>query len=118
MTYGQPPTLARRLLGLLAGWLCCLFLVATAEGLIRQVPLPFPQAWVTPASAFLAALAGGYLCAFIAKDRTMPRVLIVIVLVSGLVYGMSPAAGADAKPSLLAILGAAGVYLGALMRDG
>src|SRR5690348_15071352 len=72
---GQPQTLARRLLGLLAGWVCCVSLVATVEGYLRQAPLPVPSAWVTPGAALLAAMAGGYLCAFIAKDRTMPRVL-------------------------------------------
>lgn len=115
---GQPQTLARRLLGLLAGWVCCVSLVATVEGYLRQAPLPVPSAWVTPGAALLAAMAGGYLCAFIAKDRTMPRVLIAIVLISGLAYGASPVAGADAKPLLLAILGAVGVYLGAWLRDG
>lgn len=111
-------TLIRRLLGLVAGWLCCVALVATAEGLIRQAPMPVPAAWITPLAAFVAAMAGGYLCALIATDRTMPRILIAIVLISGLAYGSSPVAGEGAKPVLLAILGAAGVYLGAWMRDG
>ena len=116
--YAPPQTLARRILGLLAGWFCCLSLVATAEGIIRQASIPVPVAWTTPCAALLAAMAGGYLCAFIAKDRVMPRVLIAIVLISGLAYGASPVAGADAEPVLLAILGAAGVYLGAWLRDG
>ncbi|HTL98058.1 MAG TPA: hypothetical protein VL181_04570 [Holophagaceae bacterium] len=116
--HGQPQTIARRLLGLLAGWLCCVSLVATVEGFLRQAPMPVPTAWITPGAALLAAMAGGYLCAFISKDRTMPKVLIAAVLISGLAYGASPAAGADAKPLLLAIMGAVGVYLGAWLRDG
>lgn len=116
--YGQTQPLARRLLGLLAGWICCVALVATAEGLIRQAPLPVPAAWVTPGAVFLAALAGGYLCALIAKERVMPRVLIAIILISGLAYGVSPANGSGASPVVMALLGAAGVYFGAWLRDG
>lgn len=111
-------TLLRRFLGLVAGWLCCVTLVATAEGLIRQAPMPVPAGWITPIAAFAAAAAGGYLCALIATDRTTPRILIAIVLITGLAYGASPVAGEGAKPVLLAILGAAGVYIGAWMRDG
>ena len=117
--YGQQPqTLARRILGLLAGWACCILLVATVEGYLRQSPVPVPKAWVTPGAALIAAMAGGYLCALIAKDRTMPRILIAVVLISGLAYGASPANGSGASPVLLAIMGAVGIYLGAWMRDG
>jgi hypothetical protein len=108
----------RRLAGLLAGWVCCVFLVATAEGLIRQSPVVLPAAWISLGAAFLAALAGGYLCALIARDRTTPRILIAVVLFSGLAYGVSPAAAPGSEPVLLAILGATGVYLGAWMKDG
>ena len=118
MTAHAQQTLLRRLLGLLAGWVCCVTLVATAEGLIRKAPLPVPSGWITPLAAFAAAAAGGYLCALISTDRTMPRILIAIVLITGLAYGASPAAGEGAKPLLLAMLGAAGVYMGAWMRDG
>ena len=116
--YPQTRSLALRLLGLFTGWICCVSLVATVEGYLRQAPVPVPKAWLTPGAALLAAMAGGYLCALIAKDRTMPRVLIAVVLISGLAYGASPANGTGASPVLLAILGAAGVYLGAWLRDG
>lgn len=111
-------TLARRLLGLLAGWVCCIFLVATAESVIRNVLMPVPAAWVSPGAVLLAAMAGGYVCALISTDRTMPRILIAVVLISGLAYGASPANGGGASPVVLAILGAVGVYLGAWLRDG
>lgn len=111
-------TALRRLAGLLAGWIACVFLVAAAEGLIRQSPVALPAAWISLGAAFLAALAGGYLCAFIARDRAIPRILIAIVLFSGLAYGVSPVAAPGSKPLLLAVLGAAGVYLGAWMKDG
>lgn len=113
-----PQTLFRRLAGLVAGWLACIFLVATADGLLRQSPVPVPAAWVSSVAVFLAALAGGYLCALISKDRTMPRVLLAAVLLTGLAYGVSPAAAAGSKPLLVAILGAAGVYFGAWMKAG
>ena len=118
MNQYPPQTMFRRLAGLLAGWLACLFLVATAESLIRQFPMPLPAVWISSGAVFLAALAGGYLCALIAKDRMIPRILIAIVLISGLAYGVSPAAAAGSSPVLLAILGAAGVYLGAWLKDG
>ncbi|HET8715981.1 MAG TPA: hypothetical protein VFM16_09165 [Holophagaceae bacterium] len=114
---GQRPLL-QRIAGLLAGWLACVFLVATVEGTIKRSPVPLPAAWITPGAAFIAAFIGGYLCALIARDRTMPRVLIGIVLISGLAYGASPAAGEGVSPVLLALLGAAGVYLGAWTKDG
>ena len=112
-----PQTLFRRLAGLVVGWLACIFLVATAGGLIRQSPL-VPVAWISSVAVFLAALAGGYLCALIAKDRMIPRVLMAVVLLSGLAYGVSPAAAAGSKPLLVAILGVAGVYLGAWLKAG
>ncbi|HZU53427.1 MAG TPA: hypothetical protein VFF77_06005 [Holophagaceae bacterium] len=118
MNQYPPQTLFRRLAGLLGGWLACVFLVATAEGLIRKSPVALPAAWIGLGAVFLAALAGGYLCAFIARDRVIPRILIAIVLLSGLAYGVSPVAAPGAQPVLLAILGAAGVYLGAWMKDG
>ena len=118
MNQHQRQTVFRRLVGLLAGWLACVFLVAMAESLIRQAPVALPAAWISLGAVFLAALAGGYLCSLIAKDRMIPRVLIAIVLLSGLAYGVSPAAAADSHPVLLAILGAAGVYLGAWMKAG
>jgi len=113
-----PQTLVRRLAGLLAGWLACVFLVATAESAIRKAPVALPAAWISLGAVFLAALAGGYLCALIARDRMIPRVLIAIVLLSGLAYGVSPVAAPGSQPVLLAILGAAGVYLGAWMKAG
>lgn len=113
-----PQTVLRRLAGLLTGWLACVFLVATADGLIRESPVPLPAAWISSGAVFLAALAGGYLCALIAKDRMIPRILTAIVLLTGLAYGASPVAAAGSKPVLLAILGAAGVYLGAWLKDG
>lgn len=111
-------SLPRKLSGLLAGWLSCIFLVATAEGLIRQSPVPLPGTWIGLGAAFLAALVGGYLCALITKDRNMPRVLLAVILFSGLAYGVSPVATPDSQPVLLAILGAVGVYLGAWMQAG
>lgn len=111
-------SIARKSAGLLVGWLACVFLVATADALIRQSPVPLPAAWISLGAVFLAALAGGYLCALIARDRVVPRILIAVVLLSGLAYGVSPVAAPDSQPVLLAILGAAGVYLGAWMKDG
>ncbi|HXC16612.1 MAG TPA: hypothetical protein VNV60_04145 [Holophagaceae bacterium] len=113
-----PQTFVRRLAGLLAGWLACVFLVAAADSTIRQSPVALPAAWINLGAVFLAALAGGYICALIAKDRMIPRVLIAIVLFSGLAYGVSSAAEPGSQPVLLAILGAAGVYLGAWMKEG
>ena len=118
MNQYPPPTLVRRLAGLFAGWLACVFLVATADGLIRRTPVPLPAVWINLGAVFLAALAGGYVCALIAKDRMIPRILIAIVLFTGLAYGVSSAAEAGSQPVLLAILGAAGVYLGAWMKEG
>ncbi len=118
MTPGRDSRTLRKVAGLLAGWFACVFLVATAEGLIRMSPVPLPAAWIGLGAIFLAALAGGYLCALIAKDRTMPRILIAVVLFTGLAYGVSPAASPGSQPVLLAILGAAGVYLGAWMKQG
>ncbi len=114
---GNSQTL-RKFAGLLAGWLACVFLVATAEGLIRMSPVPLPAAWIGLGAIFLAALAGGYLCALIAKDRMIPRILIAVVLFTGLAYGISPAASPGSQPVLLAIVGAVGVYLGAWMKQG
>ena len=118
MNQYPPQTMLRRLAGLLAGWLACVFLVATADGLIRQFPVALPAAWINLGAVFLAAMAGGYLCALIARDRMIPRVLIAIVLFSGLAYGVSSVATPGSQPVLLAILGAAGVYLGAWMKQG
>lgn len=118
MNQYPPQTVLRRLAGLLAGWLACVFLVATADGLIRQSPVALPAAWISLGAVFLAALVGGYLCALIARDRVIPRILIAIVLLSGLAYGVSPVAATGSQPVLLAILGAAGVYLGAWLKDG
>jgi hypothetical protein len=118
MNQYPPQSLFRRLAALLVGWLACAFLVATAEGLIRQSPVPLPAAWIGLGAVFLAALAGGYLCALIAKDRIIPRILLAIILLSGLAYGVSPVAAPGSQPVLLAILGAVGVYLGAWMKDG
>ncbi|MBS1784122.1 MAG: hypothetical protein JST24_01695 [Acidobacteria bacterium] len=118
MTPGRDAHTLRKLAGLLAGWLACVFLVATAEGLIRLSPVALPAAWIGLGAIFLAAMAGGYLCALIAKDRMIPRILLAIVLFTGLAYGISPAASPGSQPVLLAILGAVGVYLGAWMKQG
>lgn len=118
MTHGRDSQTLRKLAGLLAGWLACAFLVASAEGLISLSPVPLPAAWIGLGSIFLAALAGGYLCALIAKDRMIPRILVALVLFTGLAYGISPAAAPGSQPVLLAILGAVGVYLGAWMKQG
>lgn len=108
----------RRFAGLLAGWLACVFLVATADGLVRQSPVPLPAAWISSVDVFLAALVGGYVCALIAKDRIIPRILAAVILFTGLAYGVSPVAAAGSNPVVLALLGAAGVYFGSWFKDG
>ncbi|HET6330890.1 MAG TPA: hypothetical protein VFF76_08900 [Holophagaceae bacterium] len=118
MNQRPPRTMLRKLAGLFAGWLACVFLVATADSLIRQSSVPLPAAWISLGAVFLAAMAGGFVCALIAKDRMIPRILIAIVLFTGLAYGVSPVAAAGSQPVLLAILGAAGVYLGAWLKEG
>ncbi len=118
MNHPPSQTLFRKVAGLLVGWLSCAFLVATAENLIRKSPVPLPVAWIGLGAVFLAALVGGFLCALIAKDRMIPRILIAIVLITGLAYGVSSSGAAASQPVLLAILGAVGVYLGAGMKEG
>lgn len=111
----ETSSLFRKLAGLILGWLACVSLVAAAEGLMLQSPVPLPSEWISVGSVFLAAMVGGYLAAFLSRDRLIPRILLAFVLFTGLAYGAS---SVGSHPLLLAIFGALGVYVGSWMRHG
>ncbi len=67
---------------------------------------------------FVSAVAGGYLCTFIARNARAATILAVIFLLMGLAYQQSPSSPDQASWYRLALLlvGPLGVYTGGWLR--
>ncbi len=98
------------LVGLIEAW--------ARTNLHFSVDNPSTPALVHLACDFVAALAGGYVCALVARNPKAATVLAVIILIMALAYQTGPSAPGEPSWYRLALLlvGPAGVFCGGWLK--
>jgi hypothetical protein len=109
----------RKALAVVAGYVLTVLLILPLSKLSAQFAAPGAQSQVIVVTAhllayFLAAFAGGYACAWIARAPWPGRILAALVLLGGLLYVGS--AGSGAYFTLLPFAGGLGAFAGSWLR--
>ena len=123
--------MARKILAVIIGYAVLAILVMAITPVLSKFllgsatpsehsPLTGMYLFTNLASGFLAATAGGYVAALIGRGQPAARILGVIVLLAGILFGLLTKSGPQPQwyLLLLPLTGAAGVFVGGWLRGG